>query len=146
MITRETDYAFRILRALSNGKKSTAAEICRQELLPKQFVYKILKKLARASLIQISRGAEGGCKLNVDLKTVSFYDMTCVMGENRDLSACMHPGYQCAWKQKKEAVCHVHCQLSKIQASIDKELRSYSLHQMIFGNDDTPTTSPSGNT
>ena len=44
VITRETDYALRILRALLDGKLHTAGQIAQDELLPQAFAYKILKK------------------------------------------------------------------------------------------------------
>ena len=56
LITREADYALRILRALSGGEQVKAAEICERERLPQQFVYKILKKMEQAGLVRIARG------------------------------------------------------------------------------------------
>ena len=41
LITREADYALRILRTLSEGGLVTAAEITQRELIPRQFAYKI---------------------------------------------------------------------------------------------------------
>ena len=58
LITRETDYALRILRALSDGEQITVGDVCKRELLPQQFVYKILKKMEHAGLVRIARGAE----------------------------------------------------------------------------------------
>lgn len=133
LITRETDYALRILRALSDGKMITVAEICRKEILPQQFAYKILKKLQRAGWIQISRGAEGGCRLSADLKQVSLHSLTLAIGEDRDISACMQPGFQCAWRQQNASACQVHQQLLQIQRVLDTEMKSRSLHQMLFG-------------
>ena len=37
LITRETDYALRTLRALSCGEKMTQKAICEQEAIPAQF-------------------------------------------------------------------------------------------------------------
>ncbi|WP_408609060.1 RrF2 family transcriptional regulator [Aminipila terrae] len=68
LITRETDYALRILRALADGQQLTSADICQREILPQNFVYKILKKLNKSGIVYIARGAEGGCKLTADLK------------------------------------------------------------------------------
>lgn len=133
LITRETDYALRIMRALANGERITAAEICRKELLPQQFTYKILKKLERAGLVQIMRGVDGGCRLSANLKQVSLYDLTVIMGEDRTVSACMQPGFQCAWRLQNGDSCQVHRQLLQIQHVLDDELRSHSLHQMLFG-------------
>lgn len=133
LITRETDYALRILRALSGGERMNAAEICRKELLPRQFAYKILKKLERAGFVQISRGADGGCRLTADLNRTSLYDLTEIIGEDRSVSACIQSGFQCSWRQNNAAGCHVHRQLLQIQRVLDAELKSRSLQQMLFG-------------
>jgi len=45
-MTRESDYAVRIMRALSHGSLKTVKEICGEEAIPTQFAYKILKKLS----------------------------------------------------------------------------------------------------
>ena len=47
VITRETDYALRILRALLDGELHAAGEIDQTELLPQAFAYKLLKKLEK---------------------------------------------------------------------------------------------------
>ena len=60
MITRESDYAVRMIRALKDGEQLTIEQICRKEQVPRQFAYKILKKLEKAGLVRIRRGAGGG--------------------------------------------------------------------------------------
>lgn len=132
LITRETDYALRVLRAMSGGEQVTTGDICQRELLPQQFVYKILKKLERAGLVQITRGVGGGCRLVADLKKVSLYDLTEIMQAEKMISACMQPGFHCAWQQKCSSPCTVHQQLLRIQGVLDAELRAISLHQMLF--------------
>lgn len=132
LITRETDYALRILRALANGEQLTSGDICKQELLPQQFVYKILKKLERAGVVKITRGAEGGCRLAAELKKLSLYDLIEIMEAGTVISACMQPGFKCQWRQKYNSKCMVHNNLGKIQGVLDAELRAHSLHQILF--------------
>ncbi len=132
LITRETDYALRILRILANGKRVTSSEICKRELLPQQFVYKILKKLEKAGIIQITRGVDGGCRLTGDLKKLSLYDLTEIVEGNKFISACMQPNFQCAWRKKYNSKCNVHCHLLKIQEVFDRELRTHSIYQILF--------------
>ena len=72
VITRETDYALRILRALLDGKLHTAGQIAQDELLPQAFAYKILKKLEKAGLVEVVRGTAGGCRLSADLTGTSL--------------------------------------------------------------------------
>ena len=46
IITKETDYALRILRVLLDGEKHSVAEMSETELIPNQFAYQILRKLS----------------------------------------------------------------------------------------------------
>ena len=39
IMTRESDYAVRILRALAGGEKLHVGRICEAELVPEQFAY-----------------------------------------------------------------------------------------------------------
>ena len=41
IITKETDYALRILRVLLDGEKHSVAEMSETELIPNQFAYQI---------------------------------------------------------------------------------------------------------
>lgn len=131
IITRETDYALRILRALSDGQQLTTEEICKRELLPQQFVYKILKKMERAGFVQIIRGTEGGCRLIADLKSISLYDLIEIMEADKRISSCVQPGFECAWRLKNGSACTVNKKLMQIQNVLDTELRAHSLHQML---------------
>ena len=79
MITRETDYALRLLRTLRDGERRTAAEAAERELVPQSFAHKILKKLARAGFVEVARGAEGGCRLSAELNRVTLYDLMTAM-------------------------------------------------------------------
>lgn len=132
VITRETDYALRILRALLDGELHAAGEIAQTELLPQAFAYKILKKLEKAGLLEIRRGTAGGCRLTADLDQTSLYDLMLAMGERSGLSACMEPDYQCSWRSSHGG-CGVHCKLLEIQRALDTELRSHSLREILTG-------------
>lgn len=134
LITRETDYAIRIIRALSKGNLMTTGDICQQELLPQHFVYKILKKLERAKIIQISRGVDGGCQLIADLKKVSLYDLAQIVESKKYISACMQPEFDCLWQQKSDSLCTVHNHLRQIQDVLDREMQNHSLYQMLCEN------------
>ncbi|NCB62271.1 MAG: Rrf2 family transcriptional regulator [Clostridia bacterium] len=133
LMTRETDYALRILRALADGEQRSIEEISRAEAAPKQFAYKIIKKLQKAGWLAIARGAEGGCRLRADLNQVTLYDLTALMGTGGAVSPCLDGGYTCT----RAAVCEEPCQarlgLHKVQKAIDAELRRHTLAELIFG-------------
>ena len=130
MITRETDYALRLLRTLRDGERRTAAEAAERGMVPVAFAYKILKKLAKAGFVEIARGVEGGCRLTADLERLTLYDLVIAMGEHCRLSGCMDPGYQCSWRSEHGG-CAVHCHLAKIQEKLDQELRTHSLKEIL---------------
>lgn len=89
IITKETDYALRILRVLLDGEKHSVAGMSETELIPNQFAYQILRKLSAGNLVRVSRGALGGCELSCDLDATSLYDLMGVMGE-RGRSVRLH--------------------------------------------------------
>ena len=124
VITRETDYALRILRSLLDGELHTVGSIAQEELLPQPFAYKIIKKLSKTGLIQIVRGTSGGCRLAASLSQVTW--------ERSSLSACMEPGYQCPWREGHGG-CTPHRQLAAIQHKLDQELRAHSLLEILTG-------------
>lgn len=126
----------RILRGLAHGERVATTELTQEQKIPLQFAYKIIKKLENAKLINISRGKTGGCLLLCDLHEVSLYQLMVAMDEGRYLSPCMQEGYVCDWRAGQPS-CMVHCQLAALQTEFSARLRDTSLHQLIFGNEDT---------
>lgn len=141
LITKETDYALRILRTLSAGGCFTTAEIAEREEVPKKFAYKIIKKLEKAEMVTILLGARGGCSLECDLKQVTLLELVNAVEKRAKFTACMEPGYQCEWRAKNNCPCAVHLQLRKVQAAIDAELRSKSLFWVLNGGETSMATS-----
>ena len=60
LMTREMDYAMRILHALFQEKQLSAADIAQRENMPKAVTLKILKQLHAAGLVTSRRGPSGG--------------------------------------------------------------------------------------
>lgn len=49
----------------------------------------------------------------------------------------MDPDYDCTWRDAN-GECTVHCELAEFQQQLDRELRSRTLHSLIFGGDLLP--------
>lgn len=130
LITRETDYAIRTIRALSALKLLTVKQICDQESIPIQFAYKILKKLSKAGIVEIIRGASGGYLLAADLDKLTLYDVIMVTGENVDINECLAPGYNCI-NNSGEKECCIHSELMRIQKILDEELKRYPFKKIM---------------
>lgn len=133
LITKETDYALRILRSLSEGGSFTVGELTEKEQLPREFAYKILKKLEKAGMVQIIRGAKGGCFLDCNLKEISLFDVIQSIETKTRISACMEPGYDCNWRNENNANCLIHGRLKTVQTAVDNELKSWSLYRVLKG-------------
>ncbi|WOC32471.1 MULTISPECIES: RrF2 family transcriptional regulator [Caproicibacterium] len=135
LITKETDYALRTLRALAGGSQLTAEQLAAGEQIPRQFAYKILKKLQKGGLVRILRGAGGGFLLETSLKKVTLYQLMQVMGEDFSVVDCMKPGYACTWQEHHGgALCCAHQNLAGIQQRLNEELNAHSLEEILFGN------------
>jgi Rrf2 family protein len=132
IITREIDYATRILRSLQSGSLIATPEICRRENLPIHFVYRILKKLENAGFVTILRGKDGGSQLTCNLNEVSLYDLVIALGDRKYVSSCMVPGYECEYRHDHEGKCGVHDHLASVQEDLDNLLKCKSLYHMII--------------
>ena len=131
LVTRETDYAIRTLRSLSGGGKKTLAEICKEEFVPQQFGYKILKKLSRAGFVTIKRGKEGGYTIADDFAKWTLFDLTNVMENPTDISPCVNADYRCEAHKNKGESCSVNRKLSALQEFLDTELKRTHLLAMF---------------
>ena len=131
IITRETDYALRILRTLGDGQRHTMKALCEKDAVPQQFAYKIIAKLAKAGIVHNARGSSGGCLLSCDLKELNLYELLEVMGENYQINACMQPGYECTWENHCGSICQIHKKLEVIQKHLQEELANHSIYYLI---------------
>ncbi len=76
-ITRETDYAIRCVCYLAQRPKEIVQvdEISKGTSVPRDFMAKILQKLARAVIVRSHRGANGGFELARSPSAISFLDV-----------------------------------------------------------------------
>lgn len=131
LITRETDYALRILRALSSGQLRSIPQICQEEQIPKQFAYKILKKLSTSGFVQVTRGTTGGCKLIIEPKDVSLFQVLCATGEEHLINACTDCTFECDRRREMKDDCSIHGKLCEIQTRLDSLLKEYTLADLL---------------
>ncbi|HBB60655.1 MAG TPA: Rrf2 family transcriptional regulator [Lachnospiraceae bacterium] len=136
MITNETDYAIRIIRALEDGQVHSVKVVCEEENIPLKFAYKILGKLRDAGIVSNTSGVHGGSRLTGDLRQFTLLDLMGILENRSELRKCLVPGYRCDWKDKKKCSCQVQEGLLKIQKKIDRELSRYSIYDLLHGNPD----------
>ena len=133
LITRECDYAVRVLRAMAGKKRVSVNEICEKELITAPFAYKILKKLQRSGLVRGYRGVHGGYSLNCDLDRITLYDVYTTIDPEMFIIDCLEPGYDCVRNGADGQECSVHCELCEIQEELTRMLKRKSLEKLIKG-------------
>jgi Rrf2 family protein len=131
LISKETDYALRMMRLLAQGGPFTSAQISDGAVVPKPFAYKILKKLADARLVAATRGARGGYRLVCDVEQTSLYAVIDAIEKDTAIAPCMCAGYKCQWRHHN-GTCHAHSRLCQLQARLDQMLRDVPLSELVF--------------
>jgi Rrf2 family protein len=129
-ITRESDYAVRIIRELADGGKKTVQEISAGEQVPVPFAYKILKKLEKGGLVQGFRGAGGGYRLMKKISVITLFDVMTAVDGRLLLSECMDHDYRCPLREGGRQ-CKVHAEFARIQGLILAGLKERSLAQIF---------------
>jgi Rrf2 family protein len=125
-ITREVDYAIRILRELSGHGRKTVQEICEHEQVPHQYSYKILKKLEKGALVQSFRGASGGYTLARHAMDITLFDVIRAIDHDLLLNECLGHDYRCPMNSGGK-YCGVHSELCRIQDVLVAALKEKTL-------------------
>lgn len=129
LMTREMDYALRIMRALYRGGQLSAAAIAREEHMPKAITLKILKRLHAAGLVASRRGSGGGYLLERPCEELSLWDLFHALGEVLLMNRCQQQDYRC--ENYPRGGCGLCRELTRIQAVLDEELRKTPLSGMF---------------
>jgi len=131
MITREVDYALRIMLCLTVHSRQRdwfcAQELAKQMHIPYRFLRKIVCRLAIAGLIATRRGKKGGIKLDCPPKTTSVADVLRVMDSSTlTLNHCLGSKDMCL----RQSHCVVHDELKPIQELLCKRLSKITLARL----------------
>lgn len=130
LLTKESDYAFQVIRALKNGEKRTVKDICNEEELPEPFVYRILKKMEKAGIVKSKRGVQGGYFLDTELNELKLMDVINAIDSDFGISE---------WTKKKsaskrasaETICKVQEELDRVQSELISELQRHSMAEIL---------------
>ena len=132
-ITRECDYAARVLRALSGETRLSVNEICEKESITAPFAYKILKKLQKAGIVKGYRGVHGGYAMNKSLGELTLFDVYKAIDPDLFIIECMASGYECPTDGKGDHLpCYMHRELCEIQQGVWEMLKRKSLQEVLM--------------
>ena len=129
LLTKECDYAMRIIRVLKSGEKRSVKQICHEEEMPEPFTYKILKKLEKAEIVKAIRGAQGGYVLATPIEELHLMDIIRVIDENfgviRYTDSCK------STKDTSEQPSMLHKEYKRIQDLLISELEHKTLVEIL---------------
>ena len=130
-ITRECDYAVRVIRAMASDPRLSVNEICERESITAPFAYKILKKLQKAGIVKGFRGVHGGYVLNKTPDELTLYDVYTAINPDMLIIECLNPGNRCVRDGANGVPCLVHKELVEIQYEVWQLLKRKSLQQIL---------------
>jgi len=128
MITRKTDYAIRCVLHLSESQKEVVMldEIAREREVPKSFLAKILQTLAKAGLVQSTRGKKGGFRLAKKAADISLLDVVEAMEGPVAMNICAVDKKKCGLS----GTCGVHPVWVEIRADVEGRLRQTNFAEL----------------
>lgn len=130
LVTREIDYAMRVIRALDGQEgPAAAAGVAAREQMPPAVTLKILKRLTAAGIVESRRGAAGGYRLRRSPEELTLYDLFRVFGREPLLNRCQAADYRC--ENHPDGDCGTCRELCRIQEILDAELRRTPLKALF---------------
>ncbi|MCK4371865.1 MAG: Rrf2 family transcriptional regulator [candidate division Zixibacteria bacterium] len=98
-LSRKSDYALRAVRHLSGlpkGKLGSINSVAEAELVPREFLAKILKDLTRSGILVSYQGVKGGYAMAHEPREVSFLNIIEAIDGPLHLNLCTEPdGCRC---------------------------------------------------
>lgn len=93
-ITGFSDYAFRVLMylALHEERRATIGDIAQSYDVSQNHLTKVVQALARAGLVQTSRGKGGGICLGREPDTIHLGEVVRICEGDRPVLECLEPG------------------------------------------------------
>ena len=130
-ITRECDYAVRVIRALLDGRRLSVGEICKKEEITVPFAYKILKKLQVAKIVKGFRGVHGGYAMQKDPGEITLLEIYQAIDPEMFLVECLNPDKHCSRDGAGGMPCQIHQELEDIQRKLLDLLSEKSLEKIL---------------
>lgn len=131
VVTREMDYAVRIIRVIYQKGALPASVIADWGQIPQSITHKILRKLLQAGIISSNRGAVGGYALVNSCDQLTLYDIFRAVDDRPFLNRCQKSDYPCEWEADANDSCGIRRELCRIQAALELELRRKSLSEVF---------------
>lgn len=127
-ITREADYALRIIAMLADENKQIEAKVIAEKNdIPYRFTLKILRKIVQAEIIKSFRGVNGGYMLNKKPSEITLKDVIEVIDGKIAINKCMTDPEIC----KNNGVCKVQKKLYQVQKVLADEMSRITFEDIL---------------
>lgn len=129
-INRQTDYAVRVILALSKkemGKRFSTSEIGREMLIPPALLQRIVAELASGEFIRTQAGRDGGITLARAPKEITLLQVVEQFEGELYLSDCILKPNECPFESR----CPVHCQWVRLKNLLRDEMSRITFEQLV---------------
>jgi len=127
LITRESEYAVRMIRALADNEIRTVRAICDEENIPHKFAYKILKKMEYADIVKAFYGVNGGYRLSKDISQISMFEILTINPNNLHFNKC-----SCSSCSEYTSECAVNKEFKLLKSTITSALYERTMDKVIL--------------
>lgn len=128
-ITREADYALRILYTIKNSTQIISArEVSVESGVSLRFTLKILSKLGANAMVDSKKGAQGGYFLKKSPDTISLEDIVECIDGPINISHCLEEGVGCT-RISDKCSCDFRKVFEHVSLKIRQELAAVKLSQ-----------------
>ncbi len=134
LITRQADYAVRIVIYLANnpGKTVTASVIAESTGVPKSFLPRIVSTLSNRKIVITEKGKKGGVRLAKSPEDISIYEVIEAIDGIPTMNACIDREDACPFT----GFCKMHRLWVELQRHIEEKLKSTKVSDVVvdYGN------------
>ncbi len=136
-ISRETDYAIRVLLALSRrepGEQVLSREIQEEMAIPKPMAARVIARLARAGFVISTQGRKGGIRLARPPKEITLRQVVMALERAFTISDCLVDPNLCPFEDR----CPVRRRWARLQALILHELEKTTFADLAAESEPLP--------
>lgn len=129
-VNRQTDYAVRIILALSKkpqGTRVSSASIGHEMLIPPALLQRIVAELASGGFIQTQAGRDGGISLGHDPSEITLLQVVEHFEGELYLSDCVLKPGECPFELR----CPVHCQWVRLKNLLRDEMHKTTFRSLV---------------
>jgi len=130
IITRESEYAIRMVRALADNEIKNVRIICDLENIPHKFAYKILKKMENIGIVEAFQGVKGGYRLDKDISQITMLDILRISKNTLHFSEGIHRSSDCS-HHKQSDECSIRKEFKRVDDVIRTALSERTMDKVI---------------